>query len=157
MAEFKAVRTSDAQTVGELNRVYQQVTGDIIKCRSAVGSVLDAIHAVVLLPHAQVVRRTVADHVIKDVHKLERIGAPFQADAMRENAVAGVAARLAPLGPVHTGVIDGGEALGMRVTLPYVILGPVSFGTVDALVNKWDLPAVTFPDSSAPHPEPPSV
>ncbi|MER6613562.1 hypothetical protein [Streptomyces xantholiticus] len=143
MAEFKAVRTSHAQTPGELNRVYRLVTDDIIKCISAGGLTLSAIHAVILLPHAQVVRQTVAEHVIKDLSKLMRTGSRFQADATRENAVAGVAARLAPLGPVRTGMIDGGEALGMRVTLPYVILGPVASDTIDALVNKWELPAVT--------------
>ncbi|MGW7468613.1 hypothetical protein ACWGJT_29120 [Streptomyces xantholiticus] len=143
VAEFKAVRTSHAQTTGELTRVYKLVTGDIIKCVSAGGLVLRAIHAVVLLPHAQVARRTVAEHVIKDGLKLMWTGSPCQADAVRENAVAGVAARLARIGPVRTGMIDGGEALGMHVTLPYVILGPVAFETVDALTNKWELPAVT--------------
>ncbi|SFS73144.1 hypothetical protein [Streptomyces sp. ok210] len=145
VAEFKAVRTSHAQTTSELTRVYQLVTDDIIKCVSVDGVVLNAIHAVVLLPHAQIARRNVADHVIKDVFKLMWTGQLFQADAARENAVAGLAARLAPLGPVRTGMIDGGEALGMRVTLPYVILGPVAPETVDALTNNWQLPAVTPP------------
>ncbi|MFE4922639.1 hypothetical protein [Streptomyces sp. NPDC056661] len=145
VAEFKAVRTSHAQTTSELTRVYKMVTDDIIKCVSVGGMVLNAIHAVVLLPHAQIARRNVADHVIKVDFKLMWTGQLFQADAARENAVAGVAARLAPLGPVRTGMIDGGEALGMRVTLPYVILGPVAFDTVDALINKWELPAVTSP------------
>ncbi|MGW3847113.1 hypothetical protein [Streptomyces fagopyri] len=146
VAEFKAVRTSSAQTTGELNHVYKMVTNDITKCVTAGGLVLSAIHAVVLLPHAQIARRTrpgVAEHVIKDLFKVMVTGQFFQADATRENAVAGVAARLAPLGPVRTGMIDGGEALGMLVTLPYVVLGPVAFDTVDALANKWELPAVT--------------
>ena len=145
VAEFKAVRTCHAQTSGELNSVYRQVTNDIIKCVSAGGLVLDAIHSVVLLPHAEITRRTVEEHVIKDARKLMWYGQLFQADAVRKKAVDGVAARLAPLGPVRTGMIDGGEALGLRVTLPYVILGPVSPDTVDALVNKWELPAVTPP------------
>ncbi|MFJ1971857.1 hypothetical protein ACIO93_24620 [Streptomyces sp. NPDC087903] len=145
VAEFKAIRTSHAQTPGELSRVYRLVTDDIIKCVSACGQLLHAIHAVVLLPHAQIARRTVAEHVIKDVFKVMWTGQRFQADTAREDAVAGVTARLAPLGPVRTGMIDGGEALGMRVTLPYVILGPVAFDTVEALTNNWVLPAVTPP------------
>ncbi|MGW1595412.1 hypothetical protein [Streptomyces sp. NPDC002343] len=142
VAEFKAVRTSHAQTTGDVNGVFKLVTDDIIKCVSAGGVILPAIHSVVLLPHAEIVRRTVAEHVIKGGWKLMWTGQRFQADAARKRAVDGVAARLAPLGPVRTGMIDGGEALGMRVTLPYVILGPVECETVDALANKWDLPAV---------------
>ncbi|MGW0543313.1 hypothetical protein ACWD0D_23765 [Streptomyces griseoincarnatus] len=145
MAEFKAVRTSHAQTIGEVNSVYKQVTKDIIKCVSAGGLVLNAIHSVVLLPHAQIARSMVAEHVIKGGWKLMLTGQRFQADAARSRAVYGVVDRLAPLGPVRTGMIDGGEALGMHVTLPYVILGPVAFDTVDALINNWDLPAVTPP------------
>ncbi|NEC25536.1 hypothetical protein G3I20_02850 [Streptomyces sp. SID8111] len=137
MAKFKAVRTSHAQTAGDVNHVYKLVTDDIIKC-----AVLPAIHSVVLQPHAQIARRTIAEHVIKGGWKLRWTGQRFQADAARETAVDGVAARLAPLGPVQAGMIDGGEALGMRVTLPYVILGPVEHETVEALINKWALPAV---------------
>ncbi|MEV4789288.1 hypothetical protein AB0K53_28250 [Streptomyces tuirus] len=144
VAEFKAVRTCSAQSTGDLTRIYKMVTADIIKCRSQYGDVLSPIHSVVLLPHAQVMGR-VAEHVIKDVYKLLWTGQLFQADTMREKAVSGVAARLEPLGPVRTGMIDGGKALGMHVTLPYVILGPIMSDTVDALVNKWELPAVTPP------------
>lgn len=45
VAEFKAVRTSHAQTTGELTRVYKLVTDDIIKCVTVDGVVLEAIGA----------------------------------------------------------------------------------------------------------------
>lgn len=142
VAEFKAVRTVDAQTEGELNKIYKLVQIDILKCVAAGGMVLAAIHAVVLLPHVKIVNaRKAAEHVTKDFSKFVRISSR-ESDAARDEVASKVAERLEPLGLVRTGLIDGGTEYGMHVTMPYVILGPVAFDTVDALRNDWPLPRV---------------
>ncbi|MDX3538953.1 hypothetical protein PV721_32375 [Streptomyces sp. MB09-01] len=143
VVEFKSARTFKAQSASGLSTVYKQVTDDIAKCVTWIGLMVEPIFAVVLLPHGEIVDdEMTADHVTKDYWEMWKAGQPVRSDAVREQAAAGVADRLAPLGPVRRGVIDGGVEFGTHVTVPYVILGPVSNDTMMALLNKWPLPAV---------------
>ncbi|MFE0106760.1 hypothetical protein [Streptomyces sp. NPDC059009] len=95
--------------------------------------------AVVLLAHGDVVReRKIAAHVMKGSVEIrsnhrELRARLREAGSVRDTAVEGIVERLDPLGPVCTGVIDGGVAFGVRVTVPYVILGPIPRETFETL------------------------
>lgn len=138
VVEFKAVYAYEAQTRGHLNRVEKQVTTDVFKSATAYGSVPNDVYAVVLLPSMTIKNeRSLARHVMKGTDKIRIDGFRLQVGNVPDSVVKGVADRLAPLGPVRDGVLEGGMEYGVHVTVPYVILGPIPLTTFETLPSPY--------------------
>ncbi|MGW7076921.1 hypothetical protein [Streptomyces sp. NPDC054866] len=138
VVEFKAVHSYAAYTKGHLNRIERLVRADVLKSVSWEGCILGDVYAVLLLPHVTVLHeRKLAAHVMKGHAEIDWRCWLQQVDGLRYPAIDGITARLAPLGPVREGLIDGGTEYGCHVTVPYLILGPVGVETFETL--EWPL------------------
>ncbi|MDQ0945893.1 hypothetical protein [Streptomyces sp. V1I1] len=132
--EFKAVHSYEAHAQGHLNQIEKLVKVDVLKSMTWDSCVPGDVYAVVLLPHMNIVNeRKLADHVMKGSDKIRLNDLLRQAGRVSDTAVQGVALRLAPLGPVRDGALDGGTEYGVHVTVSFVILGPVPIETFETL------------------------
>lgn len=135
VAEFKAFYAHEARSAGNLNKIYRAVYEDVAKSLTWDWAVMGEVFSVVLLPNLRVVSDRLPHQIMRKIErKVDYDGFLRQMGEVSDEAtVRAVSSRLSRLGPVRDGVIDAGEDSGVQVTVPYVILGPISVETYENL------------------------
>ncbi|MFF9147544.1 hypothetical protein ACF1BN_22085 [Streptomyces sp. NPDC014861] len=133
VVEFKAEYMHKARQPHQLNIIYRKVLQDVKKSLTWEHAIMGEVFSVMLLPSLRIVSNRLPHQIMQKIEDKVRYD-----DAMRRlgkfsdsGTVQEVAKRLAPLGSVREGLIDAGTECGVGVTVPYVILGPVSTETFE--------------------------
>lgn len=135
VVEFKAFYAHEARSTGELNRIYRAVYEDVEKSLTSDKYIMGEVFSVVLLPNLRVVGNRHPHQIMRKTEWKVNYDdfRRWSGEVSDEATVQEVSRCLSQLGPVRDGLINAGTDSGVQVTVPYVILGPVSVETYENL------------------------